>query len=420
MTVLRVGLAQLNPTVGDLDGNVAKILDAYDRAEDAGCDLVAFPELCVTGYPPEDLVIKPRFVADNEAALARLAARTGRCAAVFGYVEEDFDLFNAAAVCADGRVVGTYRKRLLPNYAVFDEARYFMPGDETDPLELYVIGGVHAGISICEDVWSPDGPLAVQADGGAELSVNINASPYHHGKAAYRERMLATRAADSHSALVYVNQVGGQDELVFDGCSLAFDGEGNLIARGKQFVEELVVVDVPILATYRQRLLDPRGRTSQPKLPAVHVSALPVEHTAPVDNPDDELLEPIEELSQALVLGTRDYCAKNGFSDVVVGLSGGIDSTLVAVIAADALGADHVHGVSMPSRYSSDHSKSDAAKLAANLGLDFRTIPIESAFAAYEEMLAESFAGRTPGVTYENIQSRCRGQLLMALSNEFG
>ncbi len=292
MTVLRVGLAQLNPTVGDLDGNVAKILEAYDRAEDAGCDIVAFPELCVTGYPPEDLVLKPRFVADNEAALARLAARTGRCAAVFGYVEEDFDLFDAAAVCAGGRILGTYRKRLLPNYAVFDEARYFMPGDETDPLELYVIGGVNVGICICEDVWSPDGPLAAQADGGAELSVNINASPYHHGKAAYRERMLATRAADSHSALVYVNQVGGQDELVFDGCSLAFDGEGNLIARGKQFVEELVIVDVPILATYRQRLLDPRGRTSQPKLPSVHVSALPVEHTAPLDNPQQRAARP--------------------------------------------------------------------------------------------------------------------------------
>ena len=235
----------------------------YDLAEEAGCDIVAFPELCVTGYPPEDLVLKPGFVADNEAALARLAGHTGRCAAVFGYVDADFDLFNAAAVCADGRVLGTYRKRLLPNYAVFDEARYFTPGNETDPLELYVIGGVKVGISICEDIWSPDGPLAVQADGGAELAVNINASPYHRGKAAYRERMLATRAADTHSALVYVNQVGGQDELVFDGCSLAFDAEGNLLARGKQFVEDLLIVDVPIAAIYRQRLLDPRGRTSQ-------------------------------------------------------------------------------------------------------------------------------------------------------------
>jgi NAD+ synthase (glutamine-hydrolysing) len=420
VTVLRVALAQLNPTVGDLDGNVVKILHTYDLAESAGCDIVAFPELSVTGYPPEDLVLKPGFVADTEAALARIAGHTGRCTAVIGYVDADFDLFNAAAVCADGRILGTYRKRLLPNYAVFDEARYFTPGNESDPLELYVIGGVKVGISICEDIWSPDGPLAVQADGGAELAVNINASPYHRGKGAYRERMLATRAADSHSALVYVNQVGGQDELVFDGCSLAFDADGNLLARGKQFVEDLVVVEVPIAAVYRQRLLDPRGRESQVALPTVLVSTEPVEQSERISNPVAEPMDAIDELYHALVLGTRDYCAKNGFTDVVIGLSGGIDSTLVAVIAADALGADHVHGVSMPSRYSSDHSKTDAAKLAANLGLDYRTISIEPAFTAYQEMLAESFTGRPPGLTQENIQSRCRGQLLMALSNEFG
>jgi len=420
VTVLRVALAQLNPTVGDLDGNVARILHTYDLAETAGCDIVAFPELSVTGYPPEDLVLKPGFVADTEAALVRIADHTGRCTAVIGYVDADFDLFNAAAVCADGRVLGTYRKRLLPNYAVFDEARYFTPGNETDPLELYIIGGVKVGISICEDIWSPDGPLAVQADGGAELAVNINASPYHRGKAAYRERMLATRAADSHSALVYVNQVGGQDELVFDGCSLAFDAEGNLLARGKQFVEDLLVVEVPIAAVYRQRLLDPRGRQSLTSLPTVLVSTEPVEQSERIANPVVEPKDSIDELYHALVLGTRDYCAKNGFSDVVIGLSGGIDSTLVAVIAADALGADHVHGVSMPSRFSSDHSKTDAAKLAANLGLDYRTISIEPAFTAYQEMLAESFDGRPPGLTQENIQSRCRGQLLMALSNEFG
>ena len=259
VTVLRVALAQLNPTVGDIDGNLAKLADAYDRAEAAGCDIVAFPELSITGYPPEDLVMKPGFVADNDAALGKLAARTRRCTAVVGFVDEDRDLFNAAAVCAQGEVLGTYRKRLLPNYAVFDEARYFTPGNETDPLELYVIGGVKVGISICEDIWSPDGPLAVQADGGAELAININGSPYHRGKAAYRETMLATRAADAHSALVYVNQVGGQDELVFDGCSLVFDAEGHLIARGPQFVEALMIVDVPVPAVYRQRLLDPRG-----------------------------------------------------------------------------------------------------------------------------------------------------------------
>ena len=357
MTVVRVALAQLNPVVGDLDGNLAKLVDGYERAEAAGCDIVAFPELSITGYPPEDLVLKPAFVAENEVALAKLAARTRHCAAVVGYVEEDRDLFNAAAVCAGGQVLGTYRKRLLPNYAVFDEARYFTPGNETDPLELFVIGGVNVGVSICEDVWGPNGPLAEQADGGAELAVNINGSPYHRGKAAYRERMLATRAADAHSALVYVNQVGGQDELVFDGCSVAFDAEGNLIARGPQFVEDLIVVDVPVPAVYRQRLLDPRGRISQPSLPKIHVTDAPVAHAEPIGNPLVPHLSSEAELYEALVLGTRDYCTKNGFTDVVIGLSGGIDSTLVAVIAADALGAGHVHGVSMPSRYSSDHSQ---------------------------------------------------------------
>ncbi|MGI9052240.1 MAG: NAD+ synthase [Ilumatobacteraceae bacterium] len=420
MTVLRVGLAQLDQVVGDIEGNLARIVDAYERAEAAGCDLVAFPELAITGYPPEDLVMKPGFVADNEVALAKLAARTRHCAAVVGYVEAERDLFNAAAVCAGGRILGTYRKRLLPNYAVFDEARYFTPGNETDPFELYVIGGVKVGISICEDVWSPDGPLATQADGGAELAVNINGSPYHRGKAAARERMLATRAADAHSALVYVNQVGGQDELVFDGCSLAFDAEGRLLGRGPQYAETLLIVDVPVPAVYRQRLLDPRGRISQVTLPLVTVSEQPVANADVAANPIVEPLAPDAELYGALVLGTGDYCRKNGFTDVVIGLSGGIDSSLVAAIAVDALGAEHVHGVSMPSRYSSDHSKSDAVELAANLGIDCRTIAIEPAFSAFLEMLEPSFEGRPPGLTQENLQSRCRGQVLMALSNELG
>jgi NAD+ synthase (glutamine-hydrolysing) len=424
VTVLRVALAQLNPTVGDLDGNLARLVDAYDRAERAGCDLVAFPELSTTGYPPEDLLLKPGFVADNRVVLDKLAARTGRCAAVVGFVDADRDLYNAAAVCVGGEVVGTYRKRLLPNYAVFDEARYFTPGDDNDPLELYVIGGVKVGISICEDIWSPFGPLAVQSAGGAEVSVNINGSPYHWGKGGARERMVATRAADAHSAIVYVNQVGGQDELVFDGGSLVFDAEGTLLARAPQFVEDVYVVDVPVPPVYRARLLDPRGRRTDVELPLVHVSDAPragattAEATGPVVI--TPALDPDRELYDALVLGTRDYCRKNGFTDVVIGLSGGIDSTLVACIAADALGPDHVHGVSMPSRYSSDHSRSDAALLAANLGIGYRTISIEPAFQAYLELLAPSFEGREPGLTYENLQSRCRGQLLMALSNEFG
>ena len=420
MTRLRIALAQINPKVGDIEGNLAKIADAYDRAEAAGCDIVAFPELAITGYPPEDLVLKPGFVADNQDALAKLAARTRRCAAVVGFVDADRDLYNAAAVCAGGEVLGTYRKRLLPNYAVFDEARYFTPGDESDPFELYVVGGVKVGISICEDVWSPTGPLAQQAAGGAELNININGSPYHAGKGADRERMLATRAADASCALVYVNQVCGQDELVFDGGSLVFDAEGNLVARAAQFVEELLITDVLVEPVYRKRLLDPRGRVTVDPLPTVIVSHAPVPHDAPAPVRIAEPLSPDAELYEALVLGTGDYVRKNGFTDVVVALSGGIDSTIVACVAVDALGADHVHGVSMPSRYSSDHSRTDALDLAERLGIGFQTIAIEPAFAAYLEMTAEAFTGRPPDLTEENLQSRIRGMTLMALSNKLG
>ncbi len=420
MTVLRIALAQINPTVGDLDGNLTKLVDAYDRAEAAGCDLIAYPELSVTGYPPEDLVLKPGFVADNRATLDAFAARTGECAAVVGFVDADRDLYNAAAVCVHGEVVGIYRKRLLPNYAVFDEQRYFTPGTANDPLELYEIGGIKVGVSICEDIWSPYGPLATQAAGGAELNININGSPYHWEKDATRERMVATRAEDAHSAIVYVNQVGGQDELVFDGGSFVVDADGNLLARAPQFVEDLMVVDVPVPPVWRGRLLDPRGKATDAELPIVRISASPRTRDLVVESPIAEPLDTHRELYDALVLGTRDYLRKNGFSDVVIGLSGGIDSTIVACIATDAIGPEHVHGVSMPSRYSSDHSKSDAELLAENLGIDFRTISIEPAFQSYIDMLAPSFEGREPGLTYENLQSRCRGQLLMALSNELG
>jgi NAD+ synthase (glutamine-hydrolysing) len=417
---LRIALAQINPTVGDLDGNVALIKAAYDEAEAAGCDIVAFPELAITGYPPEDLVLKPGFVADNKHALASIAAHTGHCTAVVGFVDADRDLYNAAAMCVNGAVVGTYRKRVLPNYAVFDEARYFTPGDANDPYELYVIGGVKVAMSICEDVWSPTGPLAQQAAGGAELNININGSPFHNGKAHARERMLATRAADASCALVYVNQVCGQDELVFDGGSMVFDNEGTLVARAAQFDTELLVTDVVVEPVYRKRLIDPRGRATVEHLPLVTISEQP-RLAAGIVEP--RLVEPLSsdaELYSALVLGTRDYVRKNGFTDVVIGLSGGIDSTLVACVAVDALGAQHVHGVSMPSRYSSDHSRTDAADLAHRLGIDYRTVAIEPAFAAYLDMLTPSFDGRPADLTEENLQSRIRGTTLMALSNKFG
>jgi NAD+ synthase (glutamine-hydrolysing) len=415
---LRIALCQLNPTVGDLEGNVARIVDALGVAEAAGADLAAFPELAVTGYPPEDLVLKPGFVADNRAALAKVAARTGRCAAIVGFVDAGRDLHNAAAVCIGGEVAGVYRKRLLPNYAVFDEQRYFTPG--VGPPELYVIGGVRVGVSICEDAWSPTGPIAAQGLGGAELVVNINASPYFAGRLTARERMLATRAADASCALVYVNQVGGQDELVFDGASMVLDADGELLARAPQFMEAVTIVDLDVRPVFRKRLLDPRGRVSTEPLPEVVLTERATtddDHLPPVVEP---ALDPIGEVYEALVLGTRDYVRKNGFTDVVIGLSGGIDSSLVACVAADALGPDHVHGVSMPSRYSSEGSRTDAEQLAEALAIDYRTIAIEDAFAAFLGLLAPSFGDRPPDLTEENLQSRIRGMLLMALSNKFG
>jgi NAD+ synthase (glutamine-hydrolysing) len=322
-------------------------------------------------------------------------------------------------VCAFGEVQAVYHKRLLPNYAVFDEQRYFAAGAGESPL--VVVAGVRVGVSICEDAFSPTGPIAAQAAGGAELVVNINASPYYANRLAERERMLATRASDASCALVYVNQVGGQDELVFDGASMVFDAEGDLLARAAQFDEQTVVCDVEVLPVFRKRLLDPRGRASDEPLPVVEISSAP-RVTDPADArrpPLAEVLPPVQEVYEALALGTRDYVGKNGFTDVAIALSGGIDSSLVALIAADAVGPEHVHGVLMPSRYSSDHSITDAEKLCAELGIESRIIPIEPAHAALLDMLAPSFAGLEPGLAEENIQSRVRGVVMMALSNKF-
>jgi NAD+ synthase (glutamine-hydrolysing) len=414
---VRLAAAQLDLVVGDLDGNVERMLDAYERADAAGCDLVAFPELSLTGYPPEDLLLRPSFVTKCAESLEKFAVRTGRTAAVVGFPEVTRDLANAAALCAHGRVQGVYRKHLLPNYAVFDEQRYFAPSTVDGPL--FVVAGVRVALTICEDAWSPNGPIITQAAGGAELVVNINASPYYAGRVHERDAVLATRAADASVPVLYVNLVGGQDELVFDGASMLFDESGRLVARARQFEEDLLVVDVDVRPAFRRRLLDPRGRSRTAALPEIAISEahLGEHHDEPRIEP---LLPPVHEVYEALVLGTRDYVQKNNFSDVLIGLSGGIDSSLVAAIAVDALGPERVVGVLMPSRFSSEGSVSDAEDLAANLGIRTITVPIEAAHTAFLDMLAPAFAGTEPGVAEENLQARIRGTILMAMSNKFG
>ncbi len=420
MTRLRVALCQINPLVGDLDANATKIIRLLNDAEEAGCDLAVFTELAITGYPPEDLVLKPGFVADNQAALAKVAAASGRCAAVVGCIDEDVDLYNAAAVCAFGEVRGVYHKQDLPNYSVFDEKRYFAPG--RGATQLWSIGGVRVGVSICEDAWSPSGPIAEQGAAGAELVVNINGSPYYADRMHERRQMLATRAADASLHLVYVNQVGGQDELVFDGGSMVFAPDGRMVASMPQFEEGMGVVDLDVRPVYRKRLLDPRGHRASAPLPCVEVTGEPrhASDSGRAEPPMARTKTPEQEVYGALVVGTRDYVDKNGFSDVVIGLSGGIDSSIVAAVAVDALGPARVHGVAMPSRYSSDHSLNDAEELARRLGIDFRTVPIEPAHSALLGMLAASFVGRSEDLTEENLQSRIRGVVLMALSNKMG
>jgi NAD+ synthase (glutamine-hydrolysing) len=420
MLDLRIALCQINSVVGDLDGNVGRVLEALARAEEAGAEVAVFPELTITGYPPEDLLLKPGFVAANLRALDRVARSTSRCAAVVGFVDEDRDLYNAAAVCAGGKVHGVWRKLHLPNYAVFDELRYFAPGTGHGPL--YVIGGVRVGVTICEDSWVPTGPVAAHAARGAQLVVCLNASPYRKGVLAERERMLATRAADASCPIAYVNMVGGQDELVFDGASMLFDIDGSLLAAAPQFEETVLVSDLPLRAAYRKRLFDPRGKVDEPLSLAVPVSEPPADADArePLAGRLALRLDPVAEVYQALVTGTRDYVRKNGFGEVVVAVSGGIDSALVATIAVDALGSDQVHAVLMPSRYSSAGSVRDGEALCANLGIEATTIPIEPVHSSLLELLGPHFDGLAPDLTEENLQSRIRGVVLMALSNKFG
>jgi len=419
-----VGLAQINATVGDIDRNARRILSALEEARECRVDLIAFPELSLTGYPPEDLLLKPNFISDNLAALSLLVERTRGIMAVFGVVDREDDIFNAAAIAHNGRLIYIYHKCLLPNYGVFDENRYFQPGRRQ---AVFVLNGIRIGVSICEDIWYPDGPPYIQAlGGGAELIVNINASPYHIGKEEARERMLATRAQDNGVIVAYVNLVGGQDELVFDGQSSIFDQQGALLSRAAAFEEQLLIADLDLDSVFRGRLHDPRRRKEM-----LAVDLPPVERFSlskvsgkkppvPVRPTLTPRRHPCAEIYEALALGIRDYVEKNGFSKVLVGLSGGIDSSLTAALAVDALGKGGVVGVFMPSRFTSRESGEDVELLVKNLGIELLTISIETPFGAFLNLLAPVFKEHPAGIAEENLQSRIRGNLLMALSNQFG
>ncbi len=430
---LRVVLCQLDLSVGDLDGNVEAMAAAYRRAADVGADLVVFPELAICGYPPEDLLLKRGFIEQSQRAVGRLAEQCrGHAAAVVGWIEgqriagadphdaEDGP-WNAAAVLHSGEVVGSYRKQALPNYGPFDEKRYFDPGPSGQPM--YVIGGARVALTVCEDAWVDPGPVSAAAGGGAQIVVNLNASPFHQGRLRQREQMVKDRSSGSSVPFVYLNLVGGQDELVFDGGSMVADRDGRILAQAAQFREQELLVDVP-LPSAPERVADDSpvvvvttsSLDTRPARPDLAEPATPRSPGGPIGPAGDR----VGEVWNALVLGTHDYLRKNGFTDAAIGLSGGVDSSIVAAIAADALGPDRVHGVLMPSRYSSDGSVQDAVALASNLGIDQRSIPIEAAHTALLDMLTPSFAGMDEDLTEENLQSRIRGVLLMALSNKFG
>lgn len=459
ITPLRVALAQVNVTVGDLESNTRKILAAMWQAHVVGAHVVCLPELALTGYPPEDLLLKPGFVDDNLRKLDELIERSREMpglTSVIGFVDRDHDIYNAAAVVHEGKLAGVYHKHYLPNYGVFDENRYFQAGHEAP---IFLINGVHVGVNICEDIWYPTGPMTLQAHAGAEVILNINGSPYYVGKGIFRQEMLATRAADNEVIVAYLNMIGGQDELVFDGGSMVFNEQGTLIARGKQFEEDMLIVDLDTASVFRSRLHDPRRRQERlqvtpAEVPFIHVteeqaaapalqrkeeqraygqeSIPPGAYQTPSASTSSkgvvlgapQRIEPemnrLQEIYSALVLGTGDYVRKSGFKQVVIGLSGGIDSSLTAAIAVDALGAENVLGISMPSGYSSEGSKTDAEELAENLGIKILTIPIEETFRASLKMLEPALGKGDYGLAAENLQARIRGNILMTISNKLG
>ncbi|HEY5295427.1 MAG TPA: NAD+ synthase [Gaiellaceae bacterium] len=406
---MRLALAQINSVVGDIDGNAGRVVEWLDRAKAANADLVLFPELVVTGYPPEDLLLRPGFLRAAQRAVDGIAKAAQGITALVGAPRLGDDLYNACFVLADGGVSGVYRKRHLPNYGVFDEDRYFAPGDD---LFLLRFGDVQVGLTICEDIWLPGPPATELVLAGAQLVANISASPFHVGKDREREEMLQVRATDNSCFVALCNAVGGQDELIFDGHSVVINDEGEVVARAAGFEEELLVVDLDPTAALQPGTAGADLTRIELAPPRAQREALAQRIVPQLDD--------LEQMRLALELGLRDYVTKNGFGDVVLGLSGGIDSALTAALCVEALGAERVHGVSMPSRYSSDATRGDAKTLAESLGIDFRELPIEPMVEAYTGALSEQFAGRESDLTEENLQARVRGTLLMALSNKFG
>jgi NAD+ synthase (glutamine-hydrolysing) len=421
--IFRIALAQINPIVGDITTNTSMILDYVQRAQKLNVDLVAFPELAITGYPPEDLLFKKSFIQANVAAMNSIVEASEDVAVVVGYVEQDgIDLFNSAALGYRGRYIDSYRKIFLPNYGVFDEERYFKKGDV---CPVYEINGTQVGINICEDIWYPMGPTVLQCGAGAEVIININASPFHAGKRIEREAMLSDRSSTHQVFLGYANTVGGQDELVFDGSSVIVDNDGHIITRGISFDEDLIVADLD-MGFYSGRNPENQNRNPITSSDFGEARNVFVSSFAPNSKAELSILRDVSELSEmeevyhALVMGTGDYVRKAGFTKAVIGLSGGIDSALTCVIAVDALGCDNVVGVGMPSRYSSDGSIIDAKELADNLGIDFWEIPIEPAHVSFTNMLEPMFKDTNPNVAEENVQARIRGNVMMTIANKFG
>lgn len=421
---LRISLSQINPIVGDLSGNTRKIISYIKKAVSLNADIVAFPELAVTGYPPEDLLLKPQFIRENIEALQNIIAVSEAITVITGFVDSNNGLYNAAAIISDKKLVDIYHKKHLPNYGVFDEYRYFNPGKR---YSLYSLGGVRFGVNICEDIWHEKGPSKAQVLSGAELIININASPYHMGKVSFREDMILKRFAECGIPIAYLNMVGGQDELVFDGGSFVLDGKGNIFARARQFNEELLTVDIEFMRT-KKNVLTPKNKrelkaavSKDESIDEIRIPYISHKEQKPEINVKKCVRLPaIEKVYNALLLGTKDYVRKNGFKGVVIGMSGGVDSALVATIAVDAIGRERVRGLFMPSAFTSAESHEDASTHAENLGIKMITIPIDNIYRTYLATLSDNFRRVKEDVTEENLQARIRGNILMAFSNKFG